>query len=192
MYIYKGVELKFSQGGRNFWTARAKRTRKFPPPGHNFCPLWASFSTFSTQLIQDIIYKFILIKSSGGGELPPFPPPSCTRMCVHLFVRICVHTVALLLMIQTVRLDCFYCGYRQNKLLFSLSQYNIYLWLTGGDEITAACLNIQKFINKKFPYLNLRLSVRCWLVGLSQFSKRAGSYNSMLLVLSENFYLVYV
>ena len=56
----QGRTTKIGQGG-NFP----------PPPGHDFCPLWASFSTFSTQLKQDIIYKFILTKSSGGGTSPP-------------------------------------------------------------------------------------------------------------------------
>ena len=85
----RGVELKLARG-ELFEPARARRARKFFPPGHDFCPLWASFSTFSTQLIQDIICKFILTKSSGGnfppplrgsgGGTSPFPPP-VVRLC---------------------------------------------------------------------------------------------------------------
>jgi len=77
IYI-QGRTTKINQGGKKYTVLRARSAReifsppeRFPPPGHDFCPLWASFSTFSTQLIQDIIYKFILTKSSGGGELPP-------------------------------------------------------------------------------------------------------------------------
>ena len=44
---------------------------RFPPPlpGHDFCPLWAYFSTFSTQLKLDIIYKFILTSYSSSSEI---------------------------------------------------------------------------------------------------------------------------
>ena len=83
----KGIQLKLARGEEIYCPAQAKRARKFFPPGHVFCPLWASFSTFSTQLIQDIIYKFILTKSSGGGNFPLFPP-SCTPMRMKIFARI--------------------------------------------------------------------------------------------------------
>ena len=90
MYKNRGVELKLARGEELFWTARAKRARKFLPLGMIIASLWAYFSNFF------YLYVVRMAKSSGEGELPlherlsqgnvRLPPTPVVRLCLYLYV----------------------------------------------------------------------------------------------------------